>query len=135
MRDIVNSTSTSEVKKVWMRGAILIRDDAKRRAPILQSDKHGLKWWQRPGALKNAIFAAYGKEDAPNVLVGVNYRLAPQAHWIEFGTAFRDTRKGAARGSSPPHPYMRPALAAQQNNAMDAMAQGYRELIEKAATK
>ncbi len=134
--DLLGRTvSGGEVKKVWMRGAVIIRDEAIRLAPIIQSEPKSLKPWQRPGALKQAIFAAYGKETAPNVIVGVNYRKAPQAHWMEFGTAERTTKSGANRGHVTPQPYMRPALATKRAEAIAAMGQGYRELIETAATR
>jgi HK97 gp10 family phage protein len=132
--DILGRTvSGFEVKKVWMKGAIIIRDEAKRLAPIIQSETHNLKPWQRPGSLKAAIYAAYGKDSAPNVIVGVNYRKAPQAKWIEYGTAERTTKTGENRGHTPAQPYMRPALITKRAEAIAAMAEGYRELIEASA--
>lgn len=122
-----------ELKKVWMRGAVIIRDEAKRLAPVIQDPPANLKPWQRPGSLRDAIYAAYGKETSPNVIIGVNYRKAPQAHWMEFGTEDRHTKAGANRGSVSPRPYMRPALFAKRAEAVSVMAEGYRELIERTA--
>ena len=130
--DVINvAVSKNSVKGVWMKGALLIRDEARRRAPELTKDTPR----RVRGLLKKAIFAAYGADDKPNVLVGVNYRIAPHAWITEFGTTYRETKSGAARGNSPPHPYMRPALTSQRSKAVEVMAQGYRELIETAAAK
>jgi HK97 gp10 family phage protein len=141
--DLINAvdgkSAGREVKKVWMRAALVVRDEARSRAPLIKSDPAHPKKWQAPGILKKAIFAAYGKDTAPNVIVGVNYGMAPQAHWIEFGTAERQTgdmkgkstgKHAANRGSVPPQPYMRPALAAARAQAIEIMAAGYRDLIE-----
>lgn len=122
-----------EVKQIWMKGAILIRDQARSNAPTIKSDPKNPKDWQQPGVLKSAIYAAYGRDNAPNVIVGVNYRKAPQAYWIEFGATERTTKSGANRGSVPPNPYFRPAVTQKKAEATAVIAQGYRELIEKAA--
>lgn len=145
--DVLEMVGGKEVKKVWMRGAIVIRDEARRLAPFDANPATRLNpkqpWHTTPGLLKRAIYAAYGKDTAPNVLVGVNYKLAGFAHWIEFGTADRTTgdikgkstgNHAANRGHVTPHPYMRPALATKRAEAIAVIAQGYRELIEKAAT-
>lgn len=66
----------------------VFRDDAKRRAPMGdQGPDEGLSPY--PGALKDAIYLAYkeGRSTEAQVVYSVswNARIAPHAHWIEFG--------------------------------------------------
>lgn len=111
-----------ELKRVFMGAALVLRDEARDLAPIIKSNPKNPKPWQAPGTLKSAIFASYGKDTDPNVLVGVNYKRAPQAHWIEFGTS-----------DTPPQPYMRPALTATRPKCVAIIAEGFQGVIEKAA--
>lgn len=130
---VIDATVGDMAKKIWMQAAIVIRDEARRLAPEIQNPPNSPKqWWHKPGVLKSAIFAAYGAQKKPNVIVGVNYRVAGFAHWVEYGTAIRSTEAGANRGQMTPKPYMRPALAAKRQEAISMMADGYRQLIEEA---
>ncbi len=42
--------------------------------------------------------------------VGIDYRFAPHAHLIEFGTAQRFTKRGAYRGKGPKIAFFRPTI-------------------------
>jgi HK97 gp10 family phage protein len=116
------TTTGREVKRIWMSAALVLRDEARDLAPVIKDPKTHPKPWQQPGTLKKAIFAAYGDPSKPNVIVGVNYRLAPQAHWIEFGTSHAGAQ-----------PYMRPALTATRSMMVRIIAEGYQKLIAEAA--
>lgn len=38
------------------------------------------------GRIKKAVFVDYGDPKKPNVVLGMNYKIAPHAHWLEYGT-------------------------------------------------
>jgi HK97 gp10 family phage protein len=123
MAQIIDRASGPEAKKIWMKAALVLRDKARDLAPVIRIPKPNPLPWQVPGTLKSAIFAAYGDPSKPYVIVGVNYHRAPQAHWIEYGTA----KAGA-------QPYMRPALTATRSLMVAIIAEGgYKALIEASA--
>ncbi len=103
--------SGDEVRRVLMRGAFVIRDEAKARVPV------------DTGKLKESIIATYGKKDPDdlNVLVGVKYGKggAPHAHLVEFGTSKMQPRR-----------FFRPAVTAKKNETGEIIAEGLRKLIE-----
>lgn len=119
---IIDRVTGQRIKQVWMKAALVLRDKAVSLAPIIKIPRRNPRPWQVPGTLKASIYAAYGDPEKPNVLVGVNYKKAPQAHWIEYGTK-----------SIPPQPYMRPALTATRAEMTAIIAEGTREVIEEAA--
>jgi HK97 gp10 family phage protein len=125
-----NRATGQEVKRIYMGAALLLRDEARSRAPILKSEVKG----HVPGLLKKAIFAAYGEPTKPSVLVGVNYKIAPHAWLVEFGTSQRSTKSGKSTGIGPAQPFMRPALTAVRSKCVAIIAEGLRGLIEKAAS-
>lgn len=121
--NLMSRATGTEVKKIWMQAALDLRDAARDYAPIAKQDivhyeKGQPKRIIRPGALRAAIFAAYGEPDKPNVLVGVNRRIAPHGYWIEFGNA-----------RIPAQPYMRPALSLMRSDCVATIAEGYRKLL------
>lgn len=120
MAEVINRTNAPEVKRIYMGAALVLRDEARDLAPVIKVPVKNPKPWQRPGMLKKAIFASYGDSSKASVLVGVNYKMAPQAHWIEFGTSGTQAQ-----------PYMRPALTATRGKCVNIIAEGLRNLIEK----
>lgn len=123
MAAILNRATGQEVKKIWMQAALELRDAAREYAPIAPGpithyEKGKPPRLIQPGALRSAIFAAYGKDEAQNVLVGVNYKIAPHAHWIEYGNS-----RIAAQ------PYMRPAITLMRSRMVSIIADGYRQLL------
>lgn len=120
---LMSRATGKEVKKIWMQAALELRDAARDYAPIAKGpithyEKGQPKRTIMPGALRAAIFAAYGEDSKPNVLVGVNYKIAPHAHWIEFGNS-----------RIPAQPYMRPALSSMRSRCVSIIADGYRTLL------
>lgn len=121
--ELMNRAVGKDVKKIWMQGALELRDAAREYAPVhdgpitYYSNGQDARTVQ-PGALRAAIFAAYGEDDKPNVLVGANYRIAPHCHWIEYGNS-----RVAAQ------PYMRPAISLMRSRIVSIIADGYRQLL------
>ena len=97
-----------EVKRVLMGGALVVRDEAMDLVPV------------RTGLLKSAIFAAYGDDRKPDVLVGVNRRRAPHAHLVEYGTVNMQAQ-----------PFMRPAITYTRGKVITVVAEGLKKIIDK----
>ncbi len=109
---VASAVSGQEVKEGLMkRVGIPLRDKARAMAPV------------KTGELRRAIYAAYGDENKPTILVGVNYKIAPHAHLVEFGHA--------GPHPAPPHPYMRPAIAESIELAKKGIEETYAEVIKK----
>lgn len=110
-----NAEVARELKRGLMKGALIIRDEARDLVPV------------DTGLLRSSIFAAYGSPKKSDVLVGVNTRQAVKtnkagetktyAGVVEFGD-----------DSHAPQPYMRPAIQA----ARPSVAKIVREEILKA---
>jgi HK97 gp10 family phage protein len=98
-------------KEVYIKAALVVRDEARRRAPV------------KTGALKKSIFAAHGNENKPNALVGVNYRIAPHAHLIEYGSM-----------KNRPYPFFRPGISASANEVKKIIETGLKKIVEDAAS-
>ena len=75
--------------------------------------------------LRDAIFMAYGDDNKPNVLVGVNSKIAPHAHMIEYGWVHKP---GGI-------PFLRPAQSATRSQATSIMAQKLREFPDRVLKK
>ncbi len=110
LSNVIDKTTGKAVKEVYLKAGLRLRDQARSRVPV------------KTGALKEAIFAARGDENKPNVLVGVNYKKAPHAHLIEYGTV-----------RAPAHPYLRPAVSASADEMRRIIESGLRRIIEDAA--
>lgn len=100
-----------EAKKVWMGAALIfvreIRDFVN----------------SRTGKLASAIFAAYGRKEKPNVVVGVSYGgrgKAPHAWLVEHGHA--------GIHPAPPHPFFRPGVMAGRPLAGAYLIEGMHKL-------
>lgn len=106
---IIDATTGREIKEVYLEGAKILADEARHRAPLGPT-----------GRLKRAIFAARGDENKPNALAGVNYKIAPHAHFTEYGTV-----KMSAR------PYFRPAIATSKTAIASTIIKGFQKVIEK----
>jgi len=97
-------------------GADIIAKEAKRRAPI-----------GKTGNLKRGIVARQNKVAAEflgqgSAYVGVDYRIAPHAHLVEFG---------ARGGEMPAQPFMRPAVEAKKNEVASAIEKDLLKRIKK----
>jgi HK97 gp10 family phage protein len=108
---VIDRTTGKQAKEVYLKAALNIRDGARTRAP------------KRTGKLRESIFAARGDMNKPNALVGVNYKIAPHAHLVEYGTV-----------NSRPHPFLRPAVAASATEVRSIIEKGLRRIVEDAAS-
>lgn len=108
---VVNEVTGAEMKSVMMEGAIVLRDDARRRAPV------------KTGALRKNIFASRGDENRPSVLVGVSYKAAPHAHLVEWG-------HGGPKPAGP-KPFMRPAIDSTAPRIQKILKDGFNGIIER----
>ena len=106
--NILDRTTGEKIKKVYMRAAMIAVREARSLVPV------------RTGKLRDAIFADYGDPAKPNVLVGVNYKKAPHAHLVEFGTV-----KTSA------HPYFRPAITATRGPMAATIIEGFKEILDE----
>ena len=114
------------MRKVAQSGALGGGREAKaimkRRAPVDDGD---LKRAIRSGRLKQR------KKNTPRATAGPVPRLAPHWHLAEFGTAARVTKDGAARGSAPAQPYIRPAMH-RRGEIFDAVREAAAKRLRKA---
>lgn len=112
---VLDSTTGKQAKDVYVKAAVYGRDQVRLLAPI------------KTGKLRSAIFAARGDENKPDALLGVNYRIAPHAHLVEFGHG----------GPHPagPKPYMRPGIERASRGIAEIIKDGLLEVIEEAAEK
>lgn len=100
-----------DLKEVLRDAAEPIRVDALRFAPVLT------------GKLRSAIFASRGSKSKPNAFVGVDHKIAPHGHLVEFGHA--------GPHPAPPHPFMRPAVEANRANVRTIIAAGVAKIVNK----
>jgi HK97 gp10 family phage protein len=106
---VIDQVTGKQAKEVYLKAGLSIRDSARVRAP------------KRTGKLRESIFAARGDMNKPNAVVGVNYRIAPHAHLVEYGTV-----------RSRPRPFLRPAIAASASQVRQIIESGLRRIVEDA---
>jgi HK97 gp10 family phage protein len=117
LNDLGDAVEEDDVYKVLMHGAFVLRDEAKDLAPYDPKRKKGTH-------LRDAIFATEGDPSkdprGPNVIAGVNKKLAPHAGLVERGTS-----------KMPARPYWRPAVNATRPAIAEILAGGIRDIIAK----
>jgi len=111
---ILSATTAKAVKEISIQAALTGRDIIKAITPV------------KTGLLQSAIFAAYGDPEKANVLLGVNHHIAPHAHLVEYGHA--------GPHAAPPKPYFRPGLVLAAPQMKTIIEDGFKEIIEKAAS-
>lgn len=107
IKKLLNVTDFKEMKPVYLEAAELVRDRIKDNAP--QGPTGNLKRSPVAKALDNVVIA------------GIDRKIAPHAHLLEFGTV-----KMAAR------PFFRPAIDTSKNDVAEIIKNGARENIEGA---
>lgn len=110
-----------ELKQAFMAGALILRDECRDLAPV------------DTGLLKRSIFAAYGDKAKADVLVGVNtfQAVKQSAKTGEFKTYAGVVEFGDS--NHPPHPYMRPGIAAARPTVARVMKEALQAAYEKLA--
>lgn len=114
-----NRKVAEELKRGLMKGALVVRDEAKDLVPVVT------------GRLKSAIFAAYGDPNKADVLVGVNTRIAVDPAHPKSGTYAGIVEFGDDERA--PKPYMRPAIAAARPTVARIVKEELAGAIEKLA--
>ena len=114
------------VESILLSKADMIKERASSAAPQGET-----------GNLKRGIVAKVlqrrGDKYAP-AMAGIDYRIAPHAHLVEFGHAIRFSRKGRTFGFVPPHPFFRPAFDSLQDQIKNEIAEEIKANIEGAPT-
>lgn len=144
---------TKVARSMGVASGTVFRDEAKRRAPIgVHGPDEGISPY--PGAIRESIYLAYreGRSTDDEVVYSIswNSRIAPHAHWAEFGhwrinelvpigtaglwIATKD--RLPAPKWVPAQPFMRPALEAMRNvAAQEGIERGKVRLAELLAGK
>jgi HK97 gp10 family phage protein len=121
---LVQSLSPGTVEPILLHGATIMADKVRSLAP------HG-----PTGNLISGIVAKtlrrQGNNPAPSI-AAINYRRAPHAHLVEYGTSERFVKHkkvmyskktgkfyGKSVGAMPAHPFFRPGVEMSKEQAMD----------------
>ena len=113
IKSVLSPLEGKDVTDVLVKGARIIRDDAKQRAP------------KRTGKLRRSIKAKRGKKRGKlfsTAFAAVDVKVARYAYLVEYGTRH-----------SAPKPYFRPAVDAKRDEVMRTVNDGIAELIGRAA--
>ena len=157
LKALVESLNDSETRQVFRASANIIRDEAKRRAPVGKNLSYSVlgsrrEFVRNKGTVRKAIIAwasKRGKNPAAyartNVLNGPN--AASHAHLVEFGTAARTAKKGkflvfankAGTGlvfakrvaAMAARPFFRPAVEAAGPRALEAAASKTSKVLQR----
>lgn len=123
-------------------GALVIQEEAKQLVPVGKGPTAG----QLRDSIRVSVRAIQGKVFAT---IRAGNGKAFYAHFVEFGTAAHEERPQGARSlffagvfsevvkhpGAAPKPFMRPALDAKAQSAIDAVADYVRERLPKEFTK
>lgn len=85
LEDAKRILSARQVKPVLMDAGRFLQSQAKRNAK--RGPGHFILDGKKAVHLQDSIFCGAGKPDLPDVIVGVDYKRAPQAFWLEYGVA------------------------------------------------
>lgn len=113
IKQLEKATGKKETGEVLVKQAYVIRDRIKDRAPVGPT-----------GNLKRSPVARLMPESSsyPAVAIaGIDRKIAPHAHLIEFGTS-----------RAPAHPFFRPAIDESMPKVIDGIKDGLKKNIEDA---
>ena len=102
--------SGQQAKFVFMEAALVGLKEIEDLVPV------------KTGTLKRALFADYGTPTKPNVLLGVNYHIAPHCLLVEYGHG-----KVGVDGAHA-HPYFRPGITSARPGMAAVLAKGLRDV-------
>ena len=111
IQKVIASLSPDEVEPVLLESAEQVADHARANAPEGPT-----------GNLKRSIVAKtlQRRGDAPApALVAIDFRIAPHAHLVEFGTAERIGPTGKSSGIMPAEPFFRPAWDSEKGHIVE----------------
>ncbi len=124
IQSLVSALEAKDVEDVLLAGARIIRDDAKARAPV------------KSGRLKKSIKAKKGKRRHKlfaTAFASVDFKIAPHAPFVEYGTGPRKLKSGKSVGQMPAKPFFRPAIDARKDEVARVVEEGLARLIGRAA--
>ncbi len=113
-RKLGDAVKGSQPERLFLRAAKSIRDAARDAAP--EGPTGNLK-----AGIVARILDRKGRKVAP-AMVGINFRRAPHAHLLEFGTV-----------KMSPRPFFRQAVINTQQRVNDIIAKGFKRIIDKQA--
>ena len=104
---LINIVDESEFENGLLKIARVFKGNVSAHAPIAPKGhyKRGTKIWVEPGNLKHGIVAKKFRHKIPGqpaTFVGINYRIAPHAHLVEYGHG--------GPHPAPAHPFFRPEV-------------------------
>lgn len=124
---VIDSTTGRHAKNVYVKAALYGKTVI--RGQIYARGLHVT------GNLDHGVYAANGDDNKPNALLGMNYRIAPHAHIVEFGTVLRHLKSGKSTGIMPAQPYFRPGITLASPGMGAITKEGLAEVIENAPKK
>ena len=157
LASLVEKLNDSETRQAFTAGARVIRDEARRRAPVGKNIGYSVlgskrTFTRQKTALRRSIVAFSPRRSRdPQAFARVNVfrgaQVAPHAHLVEFGTKARTPktakvlffRNKAGTGfvsarrvaGAPAQPFFGPAVAATGQRAVDAVADKTSAILQK----
>lgn len=116
--DILTATAAKNLKTVFMNAGMVGYAAVLEAAPYDEHHREKSPFMH----VRDAVFLGAGDPGEPNVLLGVNYRKAPQALWLELGTV-----------KMAPTPFFKQAVNSVKMQMGGIIAQGIKDAIEDAA--
>ncbi len=113
IKSLRSALEAKEVEGILVEGARIIRDDAKRRAPLGPT-----------GNLRRGVKAKKGKRRGKmysTAFAAMDWKVAPHAYLVEYGTS-----KMRAR------PYFRPAIDSMKDQVRQTVQAGVDKLLQEA---
>jgi HK97 gp10 family phage protein len=111
------------------KGGKIIADQAKQNAPVDEGDlRDAIAVRKTPKKLQS-------RHGLGLLVVSVKVPPGNHAHLVEFGTGPRRQKNGRFTGQMPAQPFMRPAVDAKSQEAINAIGKELGLQIEKAAEK
>lgn len=145
LEDAKRILSARQVKPVLMDAGKHLQWQARRNVPTGPGHFVLDKLAGKSLHLRDSIFCGPGKPDAPDVIVGVDYKRAPQAFWLEFGTVphviYSKTKRGlfipayqkwipfARHPGLKKRPWFRPAINSSKATMFQIIATGCSKLL------
>jgi len=125
LEKLANAFVSDEVEKSSLDAAEIIRAEAERNAP--KGPTGNLK-----RSLIKKLLKRRAGQPAP-AIAAVDRKIAPHAHWIEFGTGPRYQKKtGKYVGSVPARPFFRPALMTKGKSVANRLHGDLKKMVDKA---
>jgi HK97 gp10 family phage protein len=118
--NILDRTTAERLKdSVFMPAGEVVQRNLKAAAPYDSMHATQHKAYPAWPHLRDSVFLSGGKPSAPNVIVGVNARRAPQGFWREFGTKHQ-----------PADPWFYPAVRASREAVAQVLIDGIDQAIQ-----